>query len=53
MQSKLKSLGLNSKKIDSGTGIYKVLIPVDPAMDVNNVTLLLKDNNIEIMPIYD
>jgi len=50
MEKKLKDLGLkpavNTVKSGDKT-LYKVSIPVDANMDVNNTVLLLKDNGIE------
>ena len=50
MEKKLKDLGLkpavNAVKSGDKT-LYKVTIPVDADMDVNNTVLLLKDNGIE------
>ena len=50
MEKKLKDLGLkpavNAVKSGDKT-LYKVSIPVDANMDVNNTVLLLKDNSIE------
>ena len=50
MEKKLKDLGLkpavNTVKSGDKT-LYKVSIPVDADMDVNNTVLLLKDNGIE------
>ena len=50
MEKKLKDLGVkpavNAVKSGDKT-LYKVTIPVDADMDVNNTVLLLKDNGIE------
>ena len=50
MEKKLKALGVkpavNAVKSGDKT-LYKVSIPVDADMDVNNTVLLLKDNGIE------
>ena len=50
MEKKLKDLGVkpavNTVKSGNKT-LYKVTIPVDASMDVNNTVLLLKDNGIE------
>ena len=50
MEKKLKGLGVkpvvNAVKSGDKT-LYKVSIPVDKDMDVNNTVLLLKDNGIE------
>ena len=50
MEKKLKELGVkpavNTVKSGDKT-LYKVSIPVDAEMDVNNTVLLLKDNGIE------
>ena len=50
MEKKLKDLGLKPavNVVKSGDKtLYKVSIPVDAEMDVNNTVLLLKDNGIE------
>ncbi len=50
MEKKLKGLGLKPTLniVESGNKtLYKVLVPVDAEMDVNNTVLLLKDNGIE------
>ena len=50
MEKKLKGLGIkpavNAVKSGDKT-LYKVTVPVDADMDVNNTVLLLKDNGIE------
>ena len=50
MEKKLKGLGIkpavNTVKSGDKT-LYKVTVPVDADMDVNNTVLLLKDNGIE------
>ena len=50
MEKKLKELGVKpaTNVVKSGDKtLYKVTIPVDADMDVNNTVLLLKDNGIE------
>ena len=50
MEKKLKDLGIKPavNKVKSGDKtLYKVTVPVDADMDVNNTVLLLKDNGIE------
>ena len=50
MEKKLKELGVKpaTNVVKSGDKtLYKVTIPVDAEMDVNNTVLLLKDNGIE------